>query len=133
MNQVPYFYFYLFLCKLGLKMIVKINYLLQFQTIYHAKLSYHTKFYFTATKNTRVTASPIWEVLDATHCTPFQKKNFFQKLLLHRAKKIRWHKNSAHLKGKNSRKFKTIPYGLFFKSENSNNPVSVHLWYERVI
>ena len=60
--------FYPFLCKLGLKMIVKINYLLQFQTIYYAKLFYHTKFYFTATKNTKVTAFPIWEVLDAPYC-----------------------------------------------------------------
>ena len=70
MSQVPCLYFYPFLFKLGLKMTVKINYLLQFQIIYHAKLSYYTEFYFTATKNTRVTASPIWEVLDATHCIP---------------------------------------------------------------
>ena len=50
-------------------MIVKINYWLQFQAICRAKLSYHTKFYFTTIKNTRVTASPIWEVLDAPYCT----------------------------------------------------------------
>ena len=69
MSQVPRLYFYPFLCKLGLKMTVKINYLLQFQTIYHAKLSYQIKLYFTATKNTRVTACPIWEVLDAPYCS----------------------------------------------------------------
>ena len=72
MSQVPSLYFCPFLCKLGLKMTVKINYLLQFQTIYHTKLSYQTKFYFTAAKNTRVKAFPIWEVLNAPYCRYLQ-------------------------------------------------------------
>ena len=50
-------------------MSFRIGYFCQCQTIYHAKIYYQPKNYFPSIKNTRFTASPVLEVLDAPYCT----------------------------------------------------------------
>ena len=50
-------------------MTFRIGHSLQCQTIYHAKIPYQPKNYFSTMKNIRFTASPVLEVLDAPYCT----------------------------------------------------------------
>ena len=51
------------------------GYFCQCQTIYHAKIHYQPKNYFPSIQNTRFTASPVLEVLDAPYCI-YRKMNF---------------------------------------------------------
>ena len=50
-------------------MTFRIGRSLQCQTIYHAKIPYQPKNYFSTMKNTRFRASPVLEVLDAPYCS----------------------------------------------------------------
>ena len=51
-------------------MTFRIRHFHQCQTIYHEKIHYQPKNYFSAIKNTRFTASPVLEVLEAPYCSP---------------------------------------------------------------
>ena len=50
-------------------LISRIRHFYQCQTIYHGKLHYLSKNYFTTIKNIKFTAFPILEVIDAPYCT----------------------------------------------------------------
>ena len=51
----------------------RFGHLIQCQTIYHAKIPYQPKNYFSTIKNTRYTAFPVLEILDAPYCTSFDR------------------------------------------------------------